>query len=231
MNKSLLFALALLLTSTFSWAQREHHVDFMYGYGTKNSSISGHIVKNFKLLKNEKLHVGVGGRAFYFYGGTTLYTTGPNKHALYSERVDTLSLDKPSIITANLSLNAKYLITPKLAVGFSFDLAGFSFGKKKYATFYPGKAAQETTPPGTVTFGNQIRPSANALFLTGNYSKGSLCSEFFIRYTPIERFSIKAGYSIFSTEYSSTKRIGYKDNYRFRNTSGQIVFGLGYNFI
>jgi hypothetical protein len=227
------FTVFLALVSFVAQAQREHHADLSFGFGQNNSSISGNVVKNFKLLKSEKLHLGFGARAgFTFASGTQSFTTAPAKHTKNKTGIDTLLVDKPHFITANLTLNASYHFTSKWAIGANVDLAGLTFGKKRTADFYPSALSQSEGPRRTAMMDSTtVKTMRSNFYFTGDRNKGTLYSELFIRYTPTERYSIKAGYNFIISEYTTTTRVGYKDNYRFRNSYGQFIIGFGYNFI
>lgn len=212
-------------------AQREHHADLTYSFGKNSSTVSGHVVKNFKLLKSEKLHLGVGARGGYFQGIDVPYLTAPAKHTKSDDGIDTLIVSKPIIMCVNVSLNASYHFTPQLSVGFNVDAIGFTFGKKRDSYFYPSLASQNEEPPRNKLYNEKVRTSTNNFLLIGNNNRGTLYSEAFVRYRYQERYSLKVGYSFITTEYASKNRIGHNGNYRFRNTSGQILIGIGYSFI
>ena len=227
------FTVFFTLVSIYAKAQREHHVDLTYGIGQNTSSISANVVKNFKLLKSEKLHIGVGGRAgFTFASNSQSFTTAPAKHTKNKAGIDTIIVNKAHFITANLTLNASYHFTKSWAIGANVDLAGLTLGKKKKADFYPSALSQSEGPKTKVFMDSTtVKTMRTNFYFTGNRNKGTLYSELFIRYTPTERYSIKLGYNFIISEYATTSRVGYKDNYRFRNTYGQFLIGIGYNFI
>lgn len=228
--KYLLSAL-IVFFSILSFSQREHHADLAYSFGKNSYTIAGNVVKNFKLLKSEKLHLGVGARGAYFQGTDVSFITAPAKHKKSEDAIDTIIVDKPFFVSVNVTLNASYHFTPQWSVGCNVDAIGFTFGKKKYANYYPSLASQTEEPPRSKLEGQQVRPSQNNFLLIGNNNKGTLYSEVFVRYTYMERFSLKAGYSFITTEVASKNRIGHNNNYRFRNTSGQMMIGFGYSFI
>ncbi len=225
------FNIALIIITSSSFAQREHHADLAYGFGKNSFSFSGHVVKNFKFLKSEKLHLGVGARAGFFMGNDLSYLTAPAKHTKSDDGIDTITVSKPLFININLSLNASYHFTPQWSVGCNMDFFGFAFGKTRDADYYPGPASQNETVPRKMLTNEQVRPSGNNFLLSGNRNKGTLFSEIFVRYIYKERYNLKVGYSFIITEYSSKNRIGHNNNYRFRNTSGQMMIGIGYSFI
>lgn len=224
-------SLLLLFLTLISFAQREHHADIAYSFGKNSNTFSGNVVKNFKVLKNEKLHLGVGARAGYFQGKDVSYLTAPAKHTKSKDGIDTIIVSKPMFININISLNALYHFTPEWSVGCNIDALGFSFGKKKDSDFYPSKASQEETPARKYISNTQVRVSQNNFLFIGDNNKGTLYSEVFLRYTYQQRYNLKVGYSFITTEYSSKNRIGHDGNYRFRNTSGQMMLGFGYSFI
>ncbi len=226
-----IFLYFLLACSFTLFAQREHHADLSYGFGNNSYSISGNAVKNFKLLKSEKLHLGLGARAGYMNGSGLNFITAPAKHSHNQDAIDTIRVKKSHFILVNLNLNASYHFTPQLSLGANFDFFGFSFGNKQSSDFYPSLASQTEASPRLAESNILVKPSRNDFYLIGKNSKGSLFSEVFVRYTFKERYAVKVGYAILTSEYSTQKRVGYKDNYRFRNISGQVMIGIGYHFI
>lgn len=224
-------SILLILFGFIGYAQREHHVDLVFSSGSSIKGLTANVVKNFKLLPSEKLLLGVGIRGGYIFGSSTNYITAPAKHTGSSDAIDTLVVAKPQFFNVNISLNAAYHFTPKIAIGANIDFIGLAFGFKRDADFYPSLASQNESTPRQKLTGETVKPQRNSIFLTGDRNKGTLVSEVFIRITPIERFSIKAGYSYIITEYATSRRIGHKDNYRFRNTTSGFMIGLGYNFI
>jgi hypothetical protein len=224
-------SILILFMSISGFGQREHHADLTYAYGQNSMSISGNVVKNFKFLKTEKLHLGVGARALYFQGKSLSYLTAPAKHNKSETGIDTVLVQKPMFISVNLSLNASYHFNNQWALGCNVDAIGFTFGKKQTAEYYPSLDAQNESTPRKKLTNESVRPSKNNFLLLGKNNKGVICSEVFVRYTYQERYALKLGYSMLISEYSSLNRIGHNGNYRFRNTSGLIMFGIGYHFI
>jgi len=228
-----IFCYIILFTTFFTYAQRENHADFLIGFGKETSSFSGQIVRNFKLFKSEKIHVGPGVRASYIFStqNATTYTTAPAKHTKTNGGIDTLIVNKPMFINLNLSFNISYHHNAHFSAGFSADLVGLSFGKKKYADFYPGAASQAEVPARTVLNDKKVAPMNNNLRLTGDRNKGSLIAQLYVCYSPGDRYRFTGGYNFVVMEYKSSDRIGHSNNYRFRNNSGQFFIGVGYRFI
>ncbi len=226
-----ILSLFILFLTLISFAQREHHADLAFSFGKNSNTLSGNVVKNFKLLKSEKLHLGVGARVGYFQGIDVSYLTAPAKHKKNEDVIDTIIISKPLLISINISLNASYHFSPEWSVGCNVDAVGFTFGKKKDSDYYPSKASQEETPARKYISNTQVKVSQNNFLLIGNNNKGTIYSEVFVRYTYQQRYNLKVGYSFITTEYSSKNRIGHDGNYRFRNSSGQVMIGFGYSFI
>lgn len=214
-----------------AYSQREHHTGITVGFGITNS-VTADIVKNFKFLKNEKLHIGAGARAgIIFTSNDVNFTTAPAKHAKKNSEIDTLLVTKPWSIPVNVNFNICYFFNNRVCAGFNIDLAGFTFGSKKNSKFFPSSKMQEAEGKRTVLTEQNSKPMINNFNMIGNYRKGTTLNEFFARYQIHERFSVKASYTIITSEFISEKRIGYNSNYRFRNTSSQISIGLRYHFI
>ncbi len=226
-----IFSLLVVFFSTVLFAQREQHADLTYSYGPHSNTVSGNIVKNFKLLKSEKLHLGPGVRVGYSFGNSVKYTTAPAKYTKKSDAIDTISVSKPMFISINLTLNASYHFSPEWSVGANIDAIGFTFGKKNNADYFPSLASQNETTPRKKLSDEQVKPSVNNFLLIGNNNRGTIYSEVFVRYHYKDRYSFKLGCSYITTEYSSSNRIGHMDNYRFRNNSIQYHIGFGYSFI
>ncbi|MFM9945311.1 MAG: hypothetical protein ACKVQB_08785 [Bacteroidia bacterium] len=226
------FSLLIVFFTTALFAQREHHADLTYSYGKYSNTVSGNVVKNFKLLKSEKLHLGVGARAGYVQGfiGNT-FLTAPAKHKKSGDGIDTIFVLNPMFLSINLTLNASYHFTPEWSVGANIDAIGFTFGKKRNSDYFPSFASQNEETPRTKLINEQVKPTQNNFLLIGNNNKGTIYSEVFARYRYKERYSLKVGYSFITTEYATKNRVGHNNNYRFRNTSGQILIGFGYSFI
>ena len=229
MNK--IFCFFFIFISFFSVAQREHHADINYYFTKDGLALSGNAVKNFKLLKSEKLHLGVGARGGFYNGKNLLYYTAPAKYNKNEDGIDTLKVDKTLFVSVSLSLNASYHFNNNWSIGGNIDAIGFTFGNKQNSSFFPSKLSQNEDPPRLASNNQQVKPTSNNFFMLGNYSKGTLYSEIFIRYRYKSRYSLKLGYSSITTEYSSKVKVGHSNNYRFRNTSGQLMLGFGYSFI
>lgn len=230
MTKKILILLPVLLTVT-AFSQREHHTGISAGFGNTNS-VTADIVKNFKLLKSEKLHIGVGARTgIIFTSNNISYTTAPAKHTKESSGIDTFVVSKPWSIPVNINFNLAWFFSKKISAGFNIDLVGFTFGSKKNAELFPSAKLQETKGERTVLTEQNAKPMVNNFNMFGDYRKGTTLNELFIRYQVQERFSVKASYMIITSEFISENRIGNNSNYRFRNTSTQISIGLRYHFI
>ena len=220
-----------LLLSFSGISQREHNTGLHFGFG-KTSSITGDIVKNFKLLKSEKLFIGAGARAGVIYSSDKIsFYTAPAKYAKEQDGIDTMRVNKPIMVPVNVSISVSYFLNNKLSAGIFIDIAGFTFGGKKKSDFYPSLLQQKSEGKRNVLNEQYAKPMINNFNMIGNYRKGTTFNEVFVRYQVHERFSVKANFLLITTEYISEKRIAYKSNYRFRNTSTQFGIGLSYHFI
>lgn len=212
-------------------SQREHFTGLYLGFG-KTNSITADVVKNFKLLKSEKLYIGPGVRAGFIYTSKNIsFYTAPAKHSKESSAIDTLIVNKPWSIPVNINFNVSYLLNKKLSLGVNLDIVGITLGSKQNGSYFPSIKQQETKGARTVLNDESVKPMINNFNMIGNYRKGTTINEVFARYNLNERFSAKLGYIIITSEFITKSRIGYKSNYRYRNTSSQFCIGVSYHFI
>jgi hypothetical protein len=121
------------------------------------------------------------------------------------------------INSLNLAFYAEYKIFKKIDLGFNIDVFGGSFGKQQQGIFI-------FQPLGTLA---NAKPTSLNVLLTGNNSKGTLNSEFFLRYWFNEKLALKGGFSYFFAEYTTTQKLAF-DNNRFRNKAPMGFVGITY---
>jgi hypothetical protein len=143
---------------------------------------------------------------------------------IQEENLDTLNVQRPLVNAINASFNMGYHFTPRLYGGINIDVIGFSFGRKSSAVL---------TSNGTTQTEPSAKPSGFNLLLTGDHDKGSLNSEFFIRYQVAKRISIKALYQFVFVEYKTETIVQVAPDGteidRFRNKANNAGLGIVYH--
>ncbi|MEO6687422.1 MAG: hypothetical protein ABIN24_15725 [Dyadobacter sp.] len=206
-----------------------------------NSQGSGALsyVYNWRIGKKRKIEAGLGARLTSVAGSKLIYTTaGPasltrtftTPFVIFfagqkTENWDTLTVQRPLVNALNVTINLGYNFTPKLSAGFNIDLIGASFGRKSSSVFQSN--GETSNDPAS-------KPTVFNLLLTGDHDKGSLNSEFFLKYKFSEKWGVRAIYQFLFTEYSSeavkqTAPDGTVIN-RFRNKANNFGIGVSYQF-
>ncbi|HPH86063.1 MAG TPA: hypothetical protein PLC48_11420 [Ferruginibacter sp.] len=242
MKKYILFPLAILILNN-SYAQKadkkiNRFADFSAAIGQSQGSLAASYVHNWKIGKKKKWEVGIGARFTTYIGTKTDFITAPARLARTSttpfliffagqktENHDTLTVQRPLVNMLNLSANVGYNFNNKWSAGFNIDVIGFSFGRKSSAIL---------TSNGLT----RIEPTAKVapfnILLTGDHDRGSLNSEFFVRYRLKDHWSIRALYQFIFVEYkTSTINQAAPDgtiNDRFRNKANTFGMGISYHF-
>jgi hypothetical protein len=125
----------------------------------------------------------------------------------------------------NLTINLGYNFSRKWYAGFNIDLIGFTFGRKGSAIL---------TKNGTTTIEPDAKPVAFNVLLTGDHDRGTLNSEFFLKYGLTDRWALKAVYQFIFVEYAtSSVKQTFSDgsmNNRFRNKANNFGLGVAYQF-
>lgn len=214
-------------------------VDFAATVGPSQGSAAASYVYNWKFGfgKKKAWEAGVGARLTSSFGNKLEYiTAGPAKFTRTSttpflivfagqrpENWDTLTVQRPFVSALNLTANLGYNFSPKWSGGFNIDLIGFSVGRKSPAVFL-SNGVTSTEP--------SAKPTAFNVLLTGDHDRGSLNSEFFLKYKLNDKWAVRGVYQFLFTEHTTgnikqTLPDGNTIN-RFRNKSNN--FGLGVSF-
>jgi hypothetical protein len=190
--------------------------------------------------KKQRFKIGYGIRftSYYGYSAGKLYTTAPSKYTSTTQglgtiasetiekNIDTLAFANPQMNSLNLSINLQYSITKKLEVGFNIDAVGVSFGGKQI-----GSIISSVYDPGQ-SFVQDAKPTTFNLLLTSDNDIGSLNSELYLRYWLSEHFGVRAGYTFYFSEYTTTQNLAFDSgriqNDRFRLKSGLLMLGVTY---
>jgi hypothetical protein len=119
-------------------------------------------------------------------------------------------------------INLGYNFTPKMQIGFNIDLLGFSFGPEATPAFRSNGVQVNT----------KAKPTSFNLLLVGNNDKGTLNSEFYLRYKINNKIGLKVAYQYFFTELTTSTKIQTlpEQNDRFRNKANLFNFGVSYHF-
>lgn len=218
-------------------ANKSEFLDLTATVGSAQGSVAASYVYNWKLGANKKFEIGIGGRwTTYFGTKKDFLTAGPAKYTRSftapfliffagqeENNFDTLVVQRPLTSSLNATINLGYSISSKWYVGFNIDAIGFTFGRKSSSIF---------TSNGITKTDPDSKPSAFNVLLTGDHDKGSLNSEFLLRYKVAPRWSIKAVYQFVFVEYQSkTVQQTFSDgkkNDLFRNKANNLGIGVSY---
>lgn len=192
---------------------------------------------NWQLGSKGRFEIGLGGR-WTTYVGTKkdFITAGPARYTRsftfpfliffagqQEQHFDTLTLQRPLQHAINLMVNLGYRFHPKWYAGFNIDLIGFGFGRKTSGIF---------TSNGTTQLDPAAKPAKFNLLLTGDHDRGSLNSEFYLRYQLTARWQLKALYQFVFIEYKTNSVQQFfddgKSNDRFRNKANNLGLGIVY---
>lgn len=205
--------------------------------GASQGSMAGSFVHNWGIFEKRRFEIGIGARWSTYFGSKKDYiTAGPAKYTRSftfpfviffagqeEQNFDTLSLQRPLTHSINVMINLGYNISPKWYAGFNIDLIGYSFGRKTSGIF---------THNGITKTDPMSKPSAFNILLTGDHDKGSLNSEFYLRYKLNDRWNARAVYQFFFSEYQAqTVSQTFADgttNDRFRNKANNFGLGVSY---
>ncbi len=228
MKKYIFLAFIALFTNRVATAQKTENpktqqlADISFGFGNKQGSVVAGYFYNWNLGKSKKFFIGTGVRFNTFYGTGVNFTSAPSSLAGDKLKEDTLVAPKPSVFSLNAVINIGYNITPKLQAGFNIDLLGASFGAEGSPIFISNGVP-------TIT---KAKPTGFNILLIGNNDRGSLNSEFYVRYKITEKFGVKLAYQYLFTELTTTTKIqtAPKANDRFRSKAGLINIGFSYHF-
>lgn len=201
-------------------------------------------VFNRRIGKRGKWELGLGTRLTFYTGEKKDFiTSGPAKYtrtfstpfAIFfagqrEENFDTLQVQRPLTNAVNITINIGYHLSSRFYAGFNIDVIGATFGRTSSAEFYgiDGSGQQ-----GNYTTLN-ARPTRFNLLLTGDHDKGTLNSEFFLKYQLSQRWAAKAVYQFIFIEYQSGFPLEQHIpngplNNRFRNKANTFGLGLSYD--
>jgi hypothetical protein len=236
------WAVACCMAASVNAQEVKHINQFIDITGTVGSSqgtVAASYVHNWRLGKARRFEVGIGGR-WTTYTGTRkdFITAGPAKYTRsftvpfviffagqQEENFDTLNVQRPLTHSVNLTANLGYHLNPKWYAGFNIDLIGLTFGRRTTGIL---------TSNGVKKTDSNVNPASGNVLLTGDHDRGSLNSEFFVKYAITERWQLKVVYQFLFVEYK-TEQVqqeipGGPLNDRFRNKANNFGLGIAWHF-
>ncbi|WP_305952003.1 hypothetical protein [Emticicia oligotrophica] len=214
----LLFSLTLLSNTLLAQntdfrysTPKQTNLDFVLATG-KGGSLGLSYTKLFAKTKNNHFKTGYGLRLTSFFSGRKNYITAPAKlttgknspftmfQPIVETNLDTISINKSAVIYLNAKVAFQYSIR-RIDVGFDIDVMGLSLGNTQISQF-----RSQTI---------NARPRLTNFLLMGDNDRGSINSEFYMRYWLNLRTAIRAGISYQFIEYNTDKPLD-NNNDRFR---------------
>lgn len=133
---------------------------------------------------------------------------------------NSLFLDDHTVYSLNLTLNADISFTCWLDAGLNIDVVGVSFGEStdalyRSASFFPAASTE------------QAKPELLNVFAFGNNNRGTLNTQFYLRFWPGELFFVKAGSSLYHLSENTDNTLNYSNN-RFNTDSYMGFVFLGW---
>lgn len=204
------------------------------GVGDSRGTLSLSYLHNWRVGKNKKFEIGVGGRFTTFFGSDVYYVTAPAKltsgstgpGVIFKENIDanidSFLIESPRVNAINLMINLGYRFNDKWSAGFNIDVIGFSFGGQKSGLYIDGP-----TPPNALLALQPADPTSfNALLISDN-DRGTLNSEFYAQYAISTRWHLRASAQFLFTEYTTATEVQQlpEPNDRFRDKA--LMFSVG----
>lgn len=195
---------------------------FTGAIGSNQGSVSLDYFQLWRLGKSEKIEIGLGGRFTSYFGTAQYFSSAPASLASEAKKSDSLLLQSPQVNVVNLAVNIGYRFSQKFSAGFNIDVTGFSFGKEEDGFYSNGNQGQATS----------ARPTSFNILLVGNNDRGSLNSEFYVRYFFKEKLGVKLAYQYFFVEYVTDTKVQLEPeaNDRFRNKASLFSLGITKQF-
>lgn len=231
--------MSLNLSAQQGYKRTNRFIDLTGTVGSSQGTVAAAFVNNWRLGKKGRFEIGIGGR-WTTYTGTRkdFITAGPARYTrsftvpfvivLAGQKeanFDTLNVQRPLTHSVNLTANLGYHLSAKWYAGFNIDVIGITFGRRTSGIF---------TSNGTTTTDNNVNPASGNVLLTGDHDRGSLNSEFFVKYAITNRWQLKAVYQFLFVEYKteSVQQVIPDGplNDRFRNKVNNVGLGLAWHF-
>jgi len=236
MKKNLIVFTVLVLMNLQGYTQTGGHInkyiDATVGVAKYQGTLSLSYVNTWRFGSKQKLGIGLGGRFTSYFAANQYYTTAPAKLTsgntsptiIFQDNIqaniDTFLIKSPQVNSVNLSINIDYRLSKKITAGFNIDAIGFSFGGSRTGNYINGASGKML---------NATPTPFNILLISDN-DKGSLNSEFYIRYFLNEKWGLKVGAQFLFTEYTTETKVQQfpEENDRFRNKSLLFCVGASY---
>lgn len=227
MKKILLLCLSSIASFAVSAQQNlpkssDRYTDLTLGFGSKQTSIAAGYFTDWTIGKKKRFFVGTGIRFNAVMSNKQSFLSAPPKLASNVANTDTLTGSNTQLYAFNAVLNLGYHISSKIDIGFNIDLLGFSFGPEKSAQFVQN---------GNISNAN-AKPTAFNVLLIGSNDRGTLNSEFYIKYKASQKINLKLALQHYFTELTTISKVQTVPmlNDRFRNISDLIAVGVSYHF-
>lgn len=225
--------LSISITLQAQHGTKVQNLDLSGSIGPRQETVAFAYVYNWQLGKKGKFEIGTGARFTSYFGSNQYYVTAPAKitsgktgpGVLFAENIignlDSILFNNAQANALNITFNLGYNITPKLYASFNIDAIGFSFGASMPGTYFNGTSSAPVT----------AKPTGFNILLIGNNDRGSLNSEFSVRYKLNKQWGIKGGYQFLFTEYTTSTQVQTfpEKNDRFRNKSSSFLLGVTYD--
>lgn len=222
MRPSLFGLLWIVSSAALGQESRTMYANFTGTIGDRHGTISLDYFYLRNLTKSKKLELGVGARLTSYLGSAKYFSSAPPAFAIGNKNADSIRLQSPQINALNLALNFGYRISPRFGVGFNIDAIGVSFGAKQDGFYVNGNQVQTIT----------ARPTVFNILLIDNRDRGSLNSEFYVRYFFRTSLAVKLAFQHLFTEYTTDIEVQQvpQPNDRFRNKANLFSLGITKQF-
>jgi len=193
-------------------------------------SFSAAYLHQWRVGKNKKIELGVGGRFTAYLGANQYYVTAPAKLTSgktgpgvifldnVAANIDTFLIASPMTFSVNAMVSIGYRFTERFTASFNIDAIGFSFGSSRRGNYING------------AFGQNINasPTAFNLLLVSDNDLGSLNSELVGKYKLTDKLWLRGGAQFLFTEYTTESKVQQfpEPNDRFRNKSLMLLIGV-----
>lgn len=210
-----------------------NNLDVSFSAGEKQFAIAGAFSHFHTIGNKKKFKIGYGVRFTFDKGKDLYYETAPAELTskstgpqiiftkIYTENIDTVSFNSTQTAFVNASINLEYKISSRLDAGFNIDAIGFTFSSKAIGEYIAFQSPENNTYQSATS-------SPFNLLLVSDNDKGSLNSEFYVRYWATSKWGLRGGVSFLFTEYTTDRKLRL-ENDRWRNKSLQLLLGVTYS--
>ena len=218
----LLLFLNIVTVTSAQTVSTVNYVSISGAGGNRQGSVSIDYFHLWKPGASKKIEIGFGARFTSYFGSSQYYSSAPASLANDVTKTDSVLLVSPQVNAFNLALNLGYRLSPKIGFGFNIDALGFTVGSKESGTYLNGTQGGSTI----------AKPTSFNVLLVGNNDRGTLNSEFYVRYFFTKKLALKVGYEYLFTEYTTGTKIQQtpEANDRFRNKASLFSLGITKQF-